>query len=311
MGTINPAIPTIGQPNSTEDADIRNGMITIRDEINGNLDNDNIKSAANILGSKLATNSVAPSKLTNGTAGQLLIANGSGVVTSTTVTGDVTINSSGVTQIGAGTVGTTEIADNSINHDKMTNNSVNTDELHNSAVTTAKIADDAVTADKIADNAVVTAGISNNTITAAKIKADAWTSYTPTWTAISTNPSLGNGTLTGHYIQLGKIVFFRIKLTFGSTTTAGNGSWSLTLPTNHAHPDYSPIGDIVLLDSSEVAFSIGTAMTTISALGGGADKFVSYYQTASGTNASSVGSSNPFAWANNDTYSITGTYEAA
>lgn len=154
MGTINPSIPTVGQPNSTEDVDIRDGMTTIRDEINGNLDNANIKNAANIAGSKLADNSVAPSKLSNGTAGQLLIANASGIVTSTTVTGDVTINSSGVTQIGAGTVGTTEIADNSINHDKMTNNSVNTDELHNSAVTTAKIADDAVTVDKIGDDAV-------------------------------------------------------------------------------------------------------------------------------------------------------------
>lgn len=305
MGTINPSIPTVGQPNSTEDVDIRDGMTTIRDEINGNLDNANIKNAANIAGSKLADNSVAPSKLTNGTAGQLLIANASGIVTSTTVTGDVTINSSGVTEIGAGVVGTTEIADDSINHDKMTNNSVNTDELHNSAVTTAKIADDAVTADKIADNAVVTAGISDNTITAAKIKADAWTSYTPTWTALSTNPTLGNGTLTGYYIQLGKTVFFRIQLAFGSTTTAGNGNWSLTLPTTQNHPNLSPIGNVMVSDASTATYSFGTAVTTISALGGGADKFISYV----GSNP--IGSGSPWAWATGDSYSITGTYEAA
>lgn len=301
MGTINPAIPTVGQPNSTEDVDIRNGMITIRDEINGNLDNDNIKNAANIAGSKLAANSVAPSKLTNGTAGQLLIANSSGVVTSTTVTGDVTISDTGVTTIGSNAVGTTKIADNSITNAKMADNAINTAELADSSVTAAKIADGTVTTVKIADA----------NITAAKIKADAWTSYTPTWTALSTNPTLGNGTLTGKYIQLGKIVMFRISIVFGSTTTVGNGTWSLTLPTNHNHPDYSPIGDMVCAETGAPDFSIGTAMTTISALGGGVNKFVCYYQTASGTNANPVGSSQPFAWNNTDVFSITGTYEAA
>jgi hypothetical protein len=301
MGTINPAIPTVGQPNSTEDVDIRNGMITIRDEINGNLDNDNIKNAANIAGSKLAANSVAPSKLTNGTAGQLLIANSSGVVTSTTVTGDVTISDTGVTTIGSNAVGTTEIADDSITHEKMANNSVGNDEMRNDAVNTTELVDASVTTVKIADA----------NVTAAKIKADAWTSYTPTWTALSTNPTLGNGTITGKYIQLGKTVLFRVHITFGSTTTAGSGNWSLTLPTNHNHPDYSPIGDMVAGDTGGPDFTVGTAMTTVSALGGGVNKFVCYYQTSGGVNANPIASGNPFAWGTNDIFSVTGTYEAA
>jgi hypothetical protein len=47
----------------------------------------------------------------------------------------------------------------------------------------------------------------------------AWTAYTPTWTSDSGSPSIGNGTLVGRYKQLGKTVFFNLKLTYGSTTT--------------------------------------------------------------------------------------------
>lgn len=53
-----------------------------------------------------------------------------------------------------------------------------------------------------------------------------WASFTPTWTASSGGQSLGNGTLLGRYCQSGKIVFFQIKLLFGSTTVRGSGRYS-------------------------------------------------------------------------------------
>lgn len=177
MGTINPAIPTVGQPNSTEDVDVRDSLTTIRDEINGNLDNANIKSAANIDGSKLASasvngsklvdNSVSPAKISNGTAGQLLVANSSGVITSTTVTGDVTISDTGVTAIGADKVTDTQLRDDA-----------STDA--NRAVTTNHIRDDAVDANKLRDDAstdgnraVTTNHIRDNAINRAKVNDDA------------------------------------------------------------------------------------------------------------------------------------------
>ena len=58
----------------------------------------------------------------------------------------------------------------------------------------------------------------------------AWQSYTVSWTAITTNPSLGNGTLIGRYVQIGKTVIGSISLTMGSTTTYGTGAWSFSLP---------------------------------------------------------------------------------
>jgi hypothetical protein len=56
------------------------------------------------------------------------------------------------------------------------------------------------------------------------------TSYTPTWTATTTNPVLGNGALAGYYIRTGDVVWFRIVLVAGSTTTFGSGTYRFSLP---------------------------------------------------------------------------------
>jgi len=58
----------------------------------------------------------------------------------------------------------------------------------------------------------------------------AWVSYTPTWTASTTNPAIGNGTITGFYTQIGKTVTAVIEVVAGSTTTFGSGRYSFSLP---------------------------------------------------------------------------------
>lgn len=57
-----------------------------------------------------------------------------------------------------------------------------------------------------------------------------WTAYTPVWTAQTSDPALGNGTLEGRYMRFGKTIFFRVVLTIGSTTTVGSNFWKFTLP---------------------------------------------------------------------------------
>lgn len=54
----------------------------------------------------------------------------------------------------------------------------------------------------------------------------AWQAFTPTWTAATANPTLGNGTLLGRYIKLGRYVNFYIGLTIGSTTVSGAGAFT-------------------------------------------------------------------------------------
>lgn len=55
--------------------------------------------------------------------------------------------------------------------------------------------------------------------------APGWTSYTPTWTASTTNPVIGNGTITGQYRRSANsdIVHWWLRILIGSTTTFGSG----------------------------------------------------------------------------------------
>lgn len=57
-GNINPNIPTIGQPNSTEAADIVSSFETLRDALNAVLNSEN-----KVDGSAIAKNSITPSNL--------------------------------------------------------------------------------------------------------------------------------------------------------------------------------------------------------------------------------------------------------
>lgn len=53
----------------------------------------------------------------------------------------------------------------------------------------------------------------------------AWTSYTPTWSG-----TLGNGTLAGAYIKIGRIIIARASVTWGTTTSHGASTQTFSLP---------------------------------------------------------------------------------
>lgn len=54
--------------------------------------------------------------------------------------------------------------------------------------------------------------------------------YGVTWTAVSVNPAIGNGTLNGSYFIDGNTVKIFISLTAGTTTTFGTGAYRFSLP---------------------------------------------------------------------------------
>lgn len=136
-----------------------------------------------------------------------------------------------------------------------------------------------------------------------------WVSYTPTWTEkAGVQPSLGNGTLTGLYFQLGKMVVCRIVLTAGTTTTFGNAGsiWYFSLPVpaaaafisfGMASNSHDPAaGDII---------TWGYADTTTQMAGWGygpgtAAKLVQFLNSAQ-----------PTAWGAGAVVRLAGTYEAA
>lgn len=63
-----------------------------------------------------------------------------------------------------------------------------------------------------------------------KTWTQAWTSFTTAWTGSVSNPVIGNGTIAGAYIKIGRTLAFRIDITMGTTTTFGSGNYSFSLP---------------------------------------------------------------------------------
>lgn len=70
----------------------------------------------------------------------------------------------------------------------------------------------------------------------------AWTTFTPTWTASTTNPTIGNGTLSGRYMKIGRTVICEINTIAGSTTTFGSGNYNWLLPAQAANSGIAKVG---------------------------------------------------------------------
>lgn len=131
-----------------------------------------------------------------------------------------------------------------------------------------------------------------------KAIGDPWTAYVPVWTSTGTAPALGDGTLTGAYIQVGKLVHYRIALTMGSTTTYGTGSYAFSLPV--ATTALISGGTVSCFDNSAAAIFprhtyINTTTTVAPTSEGGVR----------------ISATSPFTFAVSDLVNIAGTYEAA
>lgn len=133
-----------------------------------------------------------------------------------------------------------------------------------------------------------------------------WASYTPTWT----NLTVGNGTVVAKYCQIGRTVFVRISLVWGSTTSI-SGSVSVSTPTTQVSyggtAGISALGNARLSDNSAgithegVVLNISTTTVLLTV------------HDASGTYLKAVvlSSTVPFTWTNPDEITATFSYETA
>jgi len=117
-----------------------------------------------------------------------------------------------------------------------------------------------------------------------------WSSHTPVWTATGSNPALVNGTSAGKYIRLGKLFLYQGRITAGSSTTFGTGSWLIDVPgglsltgTDNAR-GFLWISDSSTPANNRVGFVAGASATTLALL-------------STGPNLSST---SPFTWATSD-----------
>lgn len=138
-------------------------------------------------------------------------------------------------------------------------------------------------------------------ITGTGTSLGAWTAYTPSLT----NATLGNGTITGAYCQIGKIVHFRATFVLGSTSTIhGTGNY-MSLPVQAAANEVTVRRTFMTqyLDASVNSYTGTALMDTAST--------VIFYVNGTNGQLSSVTTTAPFTWGTSDRITVSGTYEAA
>ena len=128
--------------------------------------------------------------------------------------------------------------------------------------------------------------------------AGATTSYTPTWTADGTAPSLGNGTLFGNYIRYGALCQVRMFFQAGSTTTFGTFGWNFSLPFTPLGGNYGVPGNVYVEDNAVAGYRAQTYINN------------QFYMQTTATNAK-VGATAPFTWATGDYFNTQFIYEVA
>lgn len=152
----------------------------------------------------------------------------------------------------------------------------------------------------LAVNAGLPAAWSQQTGGALTALGSAMTTYTPTLTGFT----LGNGTVTGRYTQVGKFVWFEASLTFGTTTTAASATPTFTLPvTAAATAVASSLTRGTFIDQGVNSYQAFASVQTTTTVG----LFVT------GTNGllANPSTTSPFTWGNTDAIYVAGVYQAA
>jgi hypothetical protein len=148
-------------------------------------------------------------------------------------------------------------------------------------------------------------GSLSGSVNGAVIDNTAWTTYTPTWTAASVNPVIGNGTIEGWYKVIGKTCFVRGNIAMGSTTTFGTGEWYVSMPFTASHAD-AILMTAQLLDNGSAWYNA----VLNGARAGFNYKTAIQYQAVGGT-ANDVNATQPFTWATSDRFLWNGSFEIA
>ena len=161
-------------------------------------------------------------------------------------------------------------------------------------------------------------GIGTSAITPEKLLSGAgtswsWQTYTPSWSSSGTQPAIGNGTLTGSYVKIGKVVIFEMYFKAGSTTTFGTGNFYWTFPVAEdsmyqtATVNRSFHGGGYFERNSIQGYGSAHGFTNGTV---GSGKFSIGYTGTNGQ-ASIISQTAPFTWSNGDYINFSGYYKAA
>ena len=113
------------------------------------------------------------------------------------------------------------------------------------------------------------------------------TTYTPTWTGSSVNPSIGTGTINGAWQRDGVYLRANIKMIADGTTTFGTGYYLFSVPRTAARRS---VGSAYLRDTG-TAYYVGTAYI---------EQGESTVRVVANAGADFTGTAIPFTWATTD-----------
>lgn len=127
---------------------------------------------------------------------------------------------------------------------------------------------------------------------------DSYASVTPVWRGTTTDPVLGNGTLTGRVYRAGRKLKVDVSLSCGSTTTYGVGAWYFTLPAPFAAfvAKFQATGSARVLDSGVQYYPANVVITA------GSNQIYAF-----GTQG--INSAAPMTWASGDTLTFSVEFE--
>lgn len=136
-----------------------------------------------------------------------------------------------------------------------------------------------------------------------------WAAYTPTLTGSTTNPVIGNGSITGRYMLTGATVFGEIRIIAGTVGfTRGLGTYKVSLPLAGVIENYQPVGQVVMRDEGPGITYFGTAI-----FNNNFNSVIELYmhsQVSSFDEGVAVTESTPFLFSGNDKILIQFTYES-
>lgn len=136
-----------------------------------------------------------------------------------------------------------------------------------------------------------------------------WATYNPVLTASTTNPVIGNGSITGRYMNTGATIFGEIRIIAGTVGfSRGLGVYKVSLPTPGVIENYQPVGQVVMRDEGPGVTYFGTAI-----FNNNVNNVIELYmhsQVATFDEGVAVTESTPFLFSGNDKILIQFTYES-
>lgn len=129
-----------------------------------------------------------------------------------------------------------------------------------------------------------------------------WDAWTPTWV----NLTIGNGTNAAAYIKIGKLIVFRLKTTFGSTSSMGSAP-NFSLPvTGHASIQTRGMLICSLRDASASATFLAELLFSTTVV-----ELVTLLASGTYLGEAQTTSTVPFTWTTSDIIEASGFYQAA